>query len=173
MFTSDHGVMVGAHRLPAFGKGNAYEEAIRVPYIVRGPGISASSPTTFALTIDLAPTIAELAGVPALPFVDGVSLAPALAGDDGGQRSFLVEQLADIPVNRHGYTVPTYVALRTQQYLYVEIEATEETELYDLAVDPYQLENISAAQPDLVQQLSTILEALSDCAGADCNSEVP
>jgi arylsulfatase A-like enzyme len=73
-FTTDNGFHLGQHRL-LLGKQTAYEEDIRVPLIVRGPGIPAGQ-TRPHLTgnIDLAPTFAELAGTNAADFVDGRSL---------------------------------------------------------------------------------------------------
>ncbi len=80
LFLSDNGYFLGEHRLP-HGKDAPYDAASRVPLIVRGPGIAAgSSVGEIALNIDLFPTIAELAGVSAPPFVDGLSMTPLLMG---------------------------------------------------------------------------------------------
>lgn len=78
LFTSDNGFRNGEHRL-ATGKGLPYEEDIRVPLLIRGPGIEPGS-TSYWLTanIDLAPTIAELSGARTADFVDGRSLMPLL-----------------------------------------------------------------------------------------------
>lgn len=85
IFTSDNGFHIGQHRLPQ-GKMTAYEEDIRVPFFVRGPGIAAGTVITDVLVgnVDLAPTVAELAGAATPDFVDGRSLAPWLRGTDGG-----------------------------------------------------------------------------------------
>ena len=85
LFTSDNGFHIGQHRLPQ-GKMTAYEEDIRVPFFVRGPGIAAGTVITDVLVgnVDLAPTVAELAGAATPDFVDGRSLAPWLRGTDGG-----------------------------------------------------------------------------------------
>jgi arylsulfatase A-like enzyme len=76
IFTSDNGFHLGQHRL-LLGKQTAYEEAIRIPFIVRGPGIRGGQ-TRPHLTgnVDLAPTFAELARTRAADFVDGRSLTP-------------------------------------------------------------------------------------------------
>ncbi len=75
-FTSDNGFHIGEHRLSA-GKGLPYDEDIRVPLLVRGPGITPNTVITqMAANIDLAPTIAEMAGVDSADFVDGRSLMP-------------------------------------------------------------------------------------------------
>ena len=77
-FTSDNGYHLGQHRL--IGKDTTYEEDIRVPLIVRGPGVPAGQTVShFALNSDLAPTLAELAGASAPAFIDGRSLVPVLS----------------------------------------------------------------------------------------------
>jgi arylsulfatase A-like enzyme len=71
-FMSDNGLMLGEHRLVTT-KDVAYEEAIRVPFIVMGPGIAAATHDEehFVLNVDIAPTLAELAGVAVPDTVDG------------------------------------------------------------------------------------------------------
>ena len=65
---------------------------------------------------------------------------------------------------------PPYLALRTEQYLYVEY-ANGERELYDMQTDPYQLQNLAAtADPALLAELAADLDQLRVCAGADCRS---
>lgn len=77
VLTSDNGFHFGEHRIVT-GKGTAYDEAIRVPLLVRGPGISAGIVQTQIVSlIDLAPTFAEIAGQPAITMnFDGRSLLP-------------------------------------------------------------------------------------------------
>jgi arylsulfatase A-like enzyme len=77
-FTSDNGYLLGEHRRAE--KGMPYEEAIRVPLLVRGPGVVTRQIADLAANIDLAPTIAELTGAVAPDFVDGRSLVPLLEG---------------------------------------------------------------------------------------------
>lgn len=77
-FTSDNGYGLGQHRIE--GKGTPYEESIKVPLVVVGPGVEPGPIGEIGLNIDLAPTIAELAGVTAPEFVDGRSLVPLLRG---------------------------------------------------------------------------------------------
>ncbi|PYT05958.1 MAG: hypothetical protein DMF49_12650 [Acidobacteria bacterium] len=94
-FTSDNGYHLGQHRLLP-GKQTPYEEDIRVPLIVRGPGVREGAVVNeLAGNIDLAPTFAELAGIDINPSVDGRSLAPLLTGDlppgSAWRRAFLLE----------------------------------------------------------------------------------
>jgi arylsulfatase A-like enzyme len=175
IFTSDNGIHQGEHR-QAHGKQSPYEEVIRVPLVIRGPGVRGGAEVK-ALTanIDLAPTIADLAGVAVPSFVDGRSLMPLL---DGGRqwerRALLIE---DLSVDRRseerdggGPPVPPFRAIRTDELVYVEY-ATGERELYDLDRDPYELDNL-AGQVDRATRdaLASRLAALSRCAGAACRA---
>jgi N-acetylglucosamine-6-sulfatase len=96
-FTSDNGFHLGTHRLTA-GKWTAYEEDIRVPLIVRGPGVpEGQKRDQLVLNNDFAPTFADLAGAEVPPFVDGRSLEPLLTDDppEDWRRAFLVESAAE------------------------------------------------------------------------------
>ncbi len=172
-FTTDNGFHLGNHRL-ATGKVAPYEEDIRVPLIVRGPGVPAGR-TVEHLTgnVDLAPTWAELAGVKAPDFVDGRSLVPLLGSNppsaDNLRQAFLLEN-GNLDRRSQGLAIPPYRAIRTEDYLYVEYN-TGERELYDLNKDPYQLQNLSAtADPNLLKQLSSRLAELRSCAAASCRA---
>jgi arylsulfatase A-like enzyme len=176
IFTSDNGYHFGQHRLPA-GKATPYEEDIRVPFIVRGPGIEPGSTLKGYLTgnVDFAPTIAELAGVVPPVYVDGRSMVGLLNGERpaaGAWRSaYLLEfygynqgdEEQDVPAPN-----PEYLGLRTNEYLYVEYQGGF-IELYDLLADPFEMENIAAtADKTVVARLSAQLKALSACTGRQC-----
>ncbi len=144
VFTSDNGLLMGQHR--AVGrKGNAYEESIGIPLIVRGPGVLVGRTDAIALTIDLAPTLLDLAGVPIPESVDGRSLAPFLRGTPPASWR------TDALVENHG-AGPSY-SLRTAEWMYNH-QDTEEFELYDMRNDPYQLQNLyRTADPALLDSL--------------------
>ena len=98
-FTSDNGFHFGTHRL-SVGKWTAYEEDIRVPLIVRGPGVPEGRKLEqIVLNNDLAPTFADLGGARIPSFVDGRSLVPLLGEDppspDHWRQAFLVEEMAE------------------------------------------------------------------------------
>jgi arylsulfatase A-like enzyme len=156
IFTSDNGLLWGEHRW--IKKEVPYEEAIRVPLVVRAGGILGEGPRSddhIVANIDLAPTIAEAAGVE-LPDADGKSLLPLLRGQPGKwRRALLVEHL------RGSNPVPTYCAVRTDRHLFVSYE-TGEQELYDLAADPFELRNLTGTAPGLEAQLATTLRGLCD-----------
>jgi arylsulfatase A-like enzyme len=140
-YTSDNGYLLGEHRL--LGKVWPYSESIRVPLVFRLPGQAAAGRVDrhLALNIDLAPTLAELAGVsPSLP-EDGRSLVALLEGRVVPWRNAFLEEflgrqlVPNIP--------PPFEAVRTERYLYVEYR-NGWRELYDLRVDPFELSNVAA-----------------------------
>jgi N-acetylglucosamine-6-sulfatase len=162
VYTSDNGLGWGEHRIR--GKQTPYEESIRVPFIVRYDPLTepGSTDRRFVLSIDLAPTFADLAGVPA-PDVDGRSLLPLLSEEAGGpatpwRRSFLIEHMLD---SLH-LKVPTYCALRTPRYTYV-LYANGEDELYDLVADPYQLRNRADRPAERARVRKLRAEVLERC----------
>lgn len=180
IFTSDNGFHLGHHRLYA-GKATLYEEDIHVPFVIRGPGIAAGESLSgyLAGNVDLAPTIAELAGVIPPGFVDGRSLV-GLFGDQrpalDDWRSMYYLEVFGQEGSEEGESEQTLTALnrefglRTANYLYAEYEDGA-VELYDMRIDPYQLQNIaSVADQALLDQLSRLLAALKECAGDACRT---
>ena len=161
VFATDNGYMLGEHRLTQ--KGKPYEESIRTPLLIRGPGVPAGeTPTQLVSNVDLAPTFAELAGAEPPAKADGRSLMPFLSGDPPAswRETVLLE--------RRSQSL-TWVGVRTRRYAYFEYEETGEEELYDLQSDPYQLKSIhKSADPALLKDLRARLEALSNCTGEDC-----
>jgi arylsulfatase A-like enzyme len=157
IFTSDNGLLWGEHRWVK--KEVPYEEAIRVPLVIRADRIGSAPGRTdphLVANIDLAPTIAAAAGVP-FPGVDGTSLIPLLEGQPNGWRhALLIEHM------RGTNPIPTYCAVRTSRYLYAVYE-TGERELYDLAEDPYELRNLSKVAPGIIRaRLQGVLDRLCD-----------
>ncbi len=191
-YTSDNGFHLGHHRL-LLGKGRAYEEDIAVPFIVRGPGVApGTTQPALASMIDLAPTIADLAGAEMAVPVDGRSLVPLFHSAQpppAWRKSLLTENYpvptgqlpsrsdnleppdaSDIQLRLHSNEAPTYAALRTAEYKYIEHNGTTR-EFYDLINDPYELHNeyLNAA-PDFIAQLSALLATYKVCAGSGCRA---
>lgn len=74
IYTSDNGFHIGQHRLPP-GKTCGFEEDIRVPLLIRGPGVPEGQVQDAVTThIDIAPTLFQLAGIPARPDFDGTAM---------------------------------------------------------------------------------------------------
>ncbi|HEY4277780.1 MAG TPA: sulfatase [Conexibacter sp.] len=178
VFSSDNGFHMGEHRLTS-GKLTAYDTDIRVPLIIAGPGVAAGQTVSdIAENIDLCPTFGELAGSPAAADVDGRSLMPFLRGlpaPADWRTAALVEHRGsvtspadpDFPPSGSG-NPPTYEALRTRDYLYVEY-ADGEREYYDVRTDPYELDNLADELPtsDLIE-LEDQLQAIRSCYGIGC-----
>lgn len=167
IYTSDNGWHMGQHRM-FVGKTTAYEEDIRVPFAIRGPGIRPGSRVdAMVVNNDLAPTFAGMAGVTPPTFVDGRSFLPLLAKPSTPwRRSFLIERRE---METHEISGPAILdAIRTGRHTYVEY-GTGERELYDLERDPFQIDNaVGRADPALVEALSLRLAELKNCASSDC-----
>ena len=162
VFTSDNGFFHGEHRIRD-GKFLPYEEAIRVPLLIRGGGFPAGKTATqLVANVDLVPTLLAAAGVKPGRTLDGIQLLP-LARDAraGRQRSLLLEALDG---NR-----ATYTGVRTERWVWVEYDDGAR-ELYDLQQDPLQLRSRhdDNALRDLRGQLGATLARLRRCAGASC-----
>lgn len=153
IYLSDNGTLFGEHRLR--WKAVAYEEAIRVPMIVRYDRITAGGTRNLSdlvLNVDVAPTIAEAAGVvPDVP-PDGDSLLPLLVGRPPWRTAFVLEHLED---GTDEHTNPTYCGVRTEGWKYLATAGGDE-ELYDLIADPYEVRNV-AADPLLADRRTSLL----------------
>jgi hypothetical protein len=162
VFTSDNGFFHGEHRIPN-GKVLLYEPSIRVPLILRGPGIPRGRRLTQVVAnIDLAPTILDAARAAPGRKLDGRSLLP-LARDPG------VSWGRDLLLQRGGGGAQVFHAIRTPRFKYAEY-GNGEKELYDLALDPDELQSRHAdpAYAGIRDELARRLAALRRCAGAAC-----
>lgn len=145
IFTSDHGNFLGAHRLT--GKGLAmYNEAARIPLIIREPGRPEGRwPTgvveqTLAAHVDLLPTMLELASLPVPPLLQGRSLASLFAGFDLPNKDAFIEW-HNFEVD-HDTMVGFYPArciVHGDWKLVINLLDTDE--LYNLREDPHELHN--------------------------------
>jgi len=165
VFTSDNGYLNGEHRI-AQGKLVPYEPSIRVPLIMRGPGIPAGEHLKQLVTnADLAPTIAAVANARPARIVDGRSLLPLFQDPtlEWG-RDILLERGPD---SKHPEQV--FTGLRTPRFKYVEY-LNGDKELYDLAKDPGELQNRVAnpAYATIRNELAVRLASLRRCVGSSC-----
>jgi N-acetylglucosamine-6-sulfatase len=169
VFTSDNGYFYGEHGL-SFERRLAYEESIRMPLLVRYPKLikPGTARDEFALNIDLAPTLLELAGAPAPAAMQGRSLAPLLKGQKTVWRdSFLIEYYSDKVFPR--VLKMGYQAARNGRWKYIRyLELEGMDELYDLKADPYEMKNL-INQPDAAkarEEMKTELDRLLKETGA-------
>jgi N-acetylglucosamine-6-sulfatase len=163
IYLSDNSVAWGEHRLPS-GKNCSYEECIKVPFVISYPPMiqEPRQEDRMVLNIDLAPTIAEIAGAQIPNQVDGASLVSILNDPTAEWRDqFLIEHW---PTNEgFGSTIPGFTAIRTEEWKYVEYE-NGETELYDLVNDPYEMTNLAGGvqYESTIQDLKIRLAALRE-----------
>jgi len=161
---SDHGYHLGEHG--HWGKGTLFEESLRVPLIVTGPGIEGGK-TTEAIVelIDIFPTLCELTGLPPAPDLEGISFVPVLRDRSLSGKPAAFSQMGACPAN----------CVTTARYRYIEhtdasIAATAgqrdipvqgRTELFDLEADPGESrsvagrENLASVEASLRQLLAT------------------
>ncbi|MGQ0734028.1 MAG: sulfatase family protein [Acidobacteriota bacterium] len=143
VFTSDHGYFYGEHGLSEERR-LAYEETIRIPLLVRYPRLvqANTTPDQMVLSLDVAPTLLELAGVVPPPAMQGRSLVPVFRGEPRAWRSsFLIEYFSDTVFPR--IRNMGYVAVRTTTQKYIRYRELEDmNELYDLEADPYEERNL-------------------------------
>jgi N-acetylglucosamine-6-sulfatase len=189
IFTSDNGLLNGEHRL-ADTKQYPYEEAIRVPMIMRLPG--ERTPPAIAkpaANIDIAPTILELAhaapcaAAGGCRTIDGRSLLPLLTGVGSypDRRHLLVEFSIHERTSRRGstcsfagvWTPQTFYALHYRTVLDPDTgfcQPSHEIEQYDLTTDPGELHNLASAttprERRRLHRLALLLRELQDCSGS-------
>jgi arylsulfatase A-like enzyme len=187
ILTGDNGYFEGQHRLRR-GKGLPYEESILQPLVMRVPsryltdGRPVQAVPEIVATIDLAPTLLELAGAEpctdagACRTLDGRSLVPLLEGETSGfgRRGVLIEYRA--PRGSGGRSAEggacEYAAIRTEEALYARYTVIEndagacvtdlEIEHYDLRDDPFEVDNLfPGPTPELEEQEDELRERLS------------
>jgi arylsulfatase A-like enzyme len=143
VFTSDHGDNLGSKGLVQ--KGGPNEEAIRIPFIIRWPGLGTSprvNQTHVASLVDVAPTLLSLIGAEIPPHFQGRDLAPLCHGDS-----------SDIPSHAIVETGGG-AAIRTLDHMYyLPFEGSNHqlsqapSQFFDLARDPYQMQNLATDDP--------------------------
>lgn len=139
------------------GKWTLYEGGIRVPFMVRGPGIAAGQSNQPVVGWDLLPTISELAGQSRKDFtnIDGSSLTPLLFG----QKTELERTHSDyFYFHRYNNSYPHSAIMKGSMKL-IKFWKTGKKELYDLSKDLGELQDLSNQLPELTRELEEKLEA--------------
>jgi iduronate 2-sulfatase len=148
VFTSDHGYLLGHHN--KYQKQHLFEETTQVPFIVSVPWLKDEhGKKTVKITelIDLYPTLAELAGLPAPNALQGTSLKPLLDNVDSAEWS----KIEAFTISRSGGE-----SLRTDKWRYTQWGFGEKgSELYDLSNDPGEFSN-QAENPKYAEPLNTM-----------------
>jgi choline-sulfatase len=156
--TADHGESLGDHGESTHGY-FVYDPTIRIPWILKAPGLNARRFAYQVRIIDVLPTMIELAraGGPeeeSLPDrVDGVNLVPFLTRDESPR----LEAYAESWLPRHQFNWSELKSLRTDRFKYVE---APDPELYDLTVDPSEKANVLSGNQDVAATLKRTLAAI-------------
>ena len=160
IFLSDNGFLWGEHR--DIGKACGYEECVRTPLLIRVPGIEGRAEDALVSNVDLAPTIARFAGLRPWKKVDGRNLRKLLRGTkERVRRHVLLRGRQASPASGVGQPA-SFWGVRSERFKYIETPDTGEVELYDLAEDPFELENVAGrpaygiAQSDLDAELDLL-----------------
>jgi arylsulfatase A-like enzyme len=160
-FLTDNGFSFGEHGWTA--KSCPYVECVRTPFAVYVPGAHAGSDPAMVSNVDLAPTIAGLAGLPVAP-TDGRDLSPLLEGEGPApaRGAVLTEYHGD-------GVVPAWEGVRTPDFAYIRTGSFEE--LYDLtgargAADPFEMDN-RIDDPAYVEVRSRLSRLTTELASAD------
>ena len=168
VFMGDNGYLLGQHAIQ-YGKYFPYEPALRIPTVIRGPGIPRNTVVNeMTFEFDIMPTVLELAGVKATRPLDGVSLVDRLTeGKRLRSRTLLLS--SGPQQSASGTQLPLFDGVRTQRYAWWVYEDGFE-EMYDLVKDPYQLDSVAYDPAYLHTKLALIGEwnRLQDCQGSEC-----
>lgn len=155
IFSSDHGDLGCAHHLPFKGP-CLYEELIRVPLLMRGPGIRRGIVRDELVTLaDVLPTVCDLAGVAPPEGIDGRSLMPLLR-DEAPVPAWRETVIAQYQ-GKQRWACPIRM-IRSAFHKLTEY-STGERELYDLERDPDELVNL-AGHPSMIATETTLAEGL-------------
>jgi arylsulfatase A-like enzyme len=143
VLVSDHGILLGDRGWTGKIAQELHPELIQVPCVMIHPDRKGAGTTSsyFASTHDIAPTLLSLAGVERPRHMDGADLSPLFDGDDAPGR----------PLAYGGYFNHFYV--RTDQWSYIADNRGDHRELYDLTLDPGELEDVAAENLDVHEEL--------------------
>jgi arylsulfatase A-like enzyme len=152
IFSSDHGLAIGSHGL--MGKQNLYEDGMKVPLILAGPGIRKGASAAFVYLYDLFPTICDLIGIKTPGPIDGRSFTPVIAGQSETAREmvFLAFMNSQRSIRRAGWKLIRYPQVNI-------------TQLFDLQHDANEIHNLADLRSDKVRELSKTLVALQHTSG--------
>jgi len=168
VFSSDHGEMMGAHNVKPFVKQLAWDESIRVPFLISYPSIGVNKGAVVNAPIntpDILPSLLGLANIEIPATVEGENIAKLIKNPDpNADRAALVMNVAPFGGN---YNDSEYRAIRTKQYTYARTPEGASM-LFDNLKDPYQMNNlldkpeVKDIQQDLDAKLNAALQGIGD-----------
>jgi N-acetylglucosamine-6-sulfatase len=172
IFASDNGYLLGEHRYT--GKVMPYEQALKVPLLMRGPRIPHGVVRNrIGTLVDLAPTIVAATGARPRLVMDGHSLLPVARHAAPSWQTLLIQAGPYRPADEAvGWF---YRGVRTDRYTYAHYLARDQDELYDRSTDPDELKNV-AHDPRYAKVLAALKRrsaALNGCTGQGCFRSFP
>jgi N-acetylglucosamine-6-sulfatase len=144
LFTSDNGFFYGEHGL-SLERRMPYEESIRTPLVIRFPSLAKPNLRIDDLvaSVDIAPTVLEVAGAPVGDHIQGQSFLPSLMGSKTNARTSVFVEFYTYENPFPWLVDMDYRAIRTDRYKYIHwIQFPEWGELYDLQEDPLERRNL-------------------------------
>mmetsp|Transcript_28131 Transcript_28131/g.44618 ORF Transcript_28131/g.44618 Transcript_28131/m.44618 type:complete len:254 (-) Transcript_28131:90-851(-) len=172
VFTSDHGEMNLDHR--QYGKNSMYEGSTRIPLFIAGPNVlPQQTVTNLTEMIDILPTLIDIAGgdgnhIPVqLP---GVSLKPFVNGsaDSSDHADYVTSQYHSLKANTGSFMVRKGKWKYIQYGHYLSAYKNYEAQLFDLESDPNEVDDVSAENENVVNEMEQILKQTYDYEYADC-----
>jgi len=175
VFMGDNGLLEGEHGM--VDKRTMHEPSIRIPIIARGPGLPAGKVVEQqVLTEDVAPSVLDACGAPALEKIHGRSWVGMVNQEDPQWRT---EWLYEYNYERQFPYTPNIRGVRTDRFKFIRYPHGDggpdrhQPELYDLVNDPHEMKNLAAdpshaeVRRDLERRLAALLSAYGLSAGAD------
>lgn len=161
IYTGDHGLAVGRHGLR--GKQNCYEYAMRIPLIMRGPGVPVRTVrSALWYGFDLFPTLCDLIGIPIPTSVDGHSFLPVLSGDESAGRSGMYGVYMDAMTMRSNgdyKIIRTFTRTYTRTYMRTDGRGGDRVQMFALHADRHERHDL-AALPEHAGLRRHLLESL-------------
>jgi arylsulfatase A-like enzyme len=160
VYVSDHGLAIGSHGL--LGKQNLYEHSVRVPLILRGPGVHQGARCAYRMySLDLFATLCELAGIEAPESLESCSVVPAMQGHPQQPREILPSTYSRIQYSAYDGR------WKLIRYL---VNGQERLQLFDLKTDPHEQRD-RASDPTCAPLIEDLLKHLN--AWQQANEAIP
>jgi len=167
VYAADNGLAIGSHGL--LGKQNLYEHSMKVPLIIRGPGIPEGEVSDALVYLyDLFPTLSDMCGLSVPEGVDGNVITPIIKGESDSMRTSLFTAYRN-----------TVRAVRTKQWKLIRYPERDYTQLFNLASDPLEINNLAMLpeSKSTVDSMTALLKqwqvATDDTAALTAKSILP
>ena len=161
VIASDHGEAFGEHGSARYHGTSLYEEQVRVPLIIRAPGIEASRRSELAENVDLFATLQGLMGLEPIP-TQGASLLPLMLAGDAAVDGYPNFAYAELPGDVKESSVGKVLMLRDGSQKLLRFVSAGFSELYDLDEDPGEAEDLLLSSADVGRDVEARLASVRD-----------